>query len=541
MLKERLKSVQLLVGVAVGAASLVLYLVTLAPTLTWGFESRAVDGGEFLATAKVLGIPHPTGYPTYVLLLKAFTTLVPVGDFAYRGNLLSALLASASVFVLYWVTLRFCRAVEPNAPDGFAITAAALGGLTFAASPLFWSQAVVTEVYTLNALFLAALLFIATDLALQGPSQTSSEVTSITRKLALFGLLLGLGLGNHVTLVVFAAPLVYWIGSAIGWRRLASPWTFGALAAGLAVYVYLPIRSAQGPPINWGHADTIPGLVWMLTARPYQEYVFGVAAGTLVSRALEWTNLVFSQFNPLGLFLGLIGIRRLLSGEARFLASALAALALISVYAITYSTVDSEVLMIPAFLLFASWIGVGFFWIISSWIPNAAFKVGGSSDGRARVTPTVQVLVLSVLGLLLLPAVSVALNFGPQDLRNDRTAYVHASEIMDLVPDGSIVLSSRERSAFSLWYMRYVEMPGRDVAVIPAPLLAFDWYLDDIHRMFPRRVPAMSGVSSAEALRRILVHNSEGGAEVFLTFSNRELSRTYELERMGRVYRARLR
>ena len=92
--------------------------------------------GEFLATAKVLGIPHPPGYPTYVLLLKAFTTLVPFGDFAYRGNLLSALLASASVFVLYWVTIRFCRAVEPNAANGYAVIAAALGALTFAASPL---------------------------------------------------------------------------------------------------------------------------------------------------------------------------------------------------------------------------------------------------------------------------------------------------------------------------------------------------------------------------------------------------------------------
>ena len=308
MLKERVKSVQLLVGVAVGAASLALYLVTLAPTLTWGFEFRAVDGGEFLATAKVLGIPHPPGYPTYVLLLKAFTTLVPFGDFAYRGNLLSALLASASVFVLYWVTIRFCRAVEPNAANGYAVIAAALGALTFAASPLVWSQAVVTEVYTLNALFLAALLLIAADLALQRQSQTSSGVASITRRLALFGLLLGLGLGNHITLIVFAAPLLYWIGSAIGWRRLASPWTFAAFILGLGVYAYLPIRSAQGPPINWGHADTIPGLLWMVTARPYQEYVFGVPAGTLVSRALEWTNLVFSQFNPLGLFLA--GARR---------------------------------------------------------------------------------------------------------------------------------------------------------------------------------------------------------------------------------------
>ena len=64
------------------AGSLALYLSTLAPTLTSGYNNTGEDGGELLAAANTFGIPHPPGYPTYTLLLKSFATMVPIGDFA---------------------------------------------------------------------------------------------------------------------------------------------------------------------------------------------------------------------------------------------------------------------------------------------------------------------------------------------------------------------------------------------------------------------------------------------------------------------------
>ena len=109
MMIQRILSAQFVAGVAVFVATLGLYLATLAPTLTWGWNGLGVDGGELLAAAYTLGIPHPPGYPIYTLLLKVFATIVPVGDFAFRGNLLSALLASGSVVLIYLTVLRFCR------------------------------------------------------------------------------------------------------------------------------------------------------------------------------------------------------------------------------------------------------------------------------------------------------------------------------------------------------------------------------------------------------------------------------------------------
>ena len=535
----RVRSGTLWTGAALSAGSFVLYLFTLAPTLTWGWHEKGMDGGEFLAAANTLGIPHPPGYPTYTLLLRSFATLVPVGDFAFRGNLLSAVLASASVLVLYLATLRLCRWLKPDGPAWLGTASAALGAAAFGASPLLWSQAVITEVYTLNALFAGALLLVASHLAIPPPSDQSGPMAS-DRKLALFGFLLGIGLGNHLTLLAVAAPLLYWLWKALGWRRLASPWIIGAFLLGISVYAYLPIRASQHPPVNWGNAETFKGVFWMLTARPYQDYVFGVAPGTIPTRLVSWLELVFSQFNPLGLFFGLIGARALLLRASPLFLGTLASILVISVYSVTYNTIDFEVLMLPAFFLFSAWTGFGFYWITSSWIEAPGDSRGISLMGRVRVNPERQVMIVSALAFLLLPAVSIALNYGSQDLSDDYRAQDHARAIVDAVPDGSVVLSSEEKTVFSLWYMRYVEKPDWNVAVIAVPLLQFDWYLRDIHRMFPDRVPLIAASDLERTITRIVEHN-DGSSRVYFTYRNSFLAESFDLtpQAEGAVYEAR--
>src|SRR4051812_43036105 len=71
------------VGAVLVLRAFALYIATLAPSVMPG------DYAEFQFSAAILGVPHPTGYPLYILLGKLFTML-PVGDVAYRVNLSSA-------------------------------------------------------------------------------------------------------------------------------------------------------------------------------------------------------------------------------------------------------------------------------------------------------------------------------------------------------------------------------------------------------------------------------------------------------------------
>jgi len=75
-------------------AAFAVYLWTLCPTVWVG------DSGELTAAAWTLGTPHPTGYPLWLLLAKAFATVFPFGSVAWRMNFFSALCAAGAVFLI---------------------------------------------------------------------------------------------------------------------------------------------------------------------------------------------------------------------------------------------------------------------------------------------------------------------------------------------------------------------------------------------------------------------------------------------------------
>jgi len=126
--------------------SLALYLQTLAPSVATLFD----DSLEFPLVAYRLAIAHPTGYPLYTLLGKLFT-LLSWQNVAWSVNLLSAVGASLTVGFIYLVARQLaCRRFP-----------ALLAAAALAVSPVFWSQAVIAEVYTLNSAFVGALLWLA--------------------------------------------------------------------------------------------------------------------------------------------------------------------------------------------------------------------------------------------------------------------------------------------------------------------------------------------------------------------------------------------
>ena len=538
---ERLKSPFLAVGVVVWAASLALYLSTLAPTLTWGYQGIGVDGGELLAAANTFGIPHPSGYPTYTLLLKTFATLIPVGDFAHRGNLLSAVLASGSVVAIYWTILHFCRFLRPDGPRPVWIAGSALGAAVFGTAPLVWSQATITEVYALNAFFVAVLLLMASHIALDVSADAGAQLDGARPRLMLFAFLAGLGLGNHLTLLAIAVPLLFWLWTSLGWRRLASPWVIASFVLGLAIYVYLPLRAAQNPPINWGDADTLGGIAWMLSGRVYQDYVFGVPLGSIPNRVVQWAELVFSQLNPLGIFLGVMAVLPLWRMARVFLLMSLASIVVLTTYSVTYNTIDSEVLTIPSFVLLSLSIGVGFVWIIpgiSSWVEEAIRRRYSLGTRELWADVPVPTAILTLIAFGALPLTAAILNYSSQNLRGDRAAYEYAREVLDSVPDGSLVMSASEDKAFSLWYMGFVDDSDRELAPVAVPLLQFEWYWRSLSSRFPDRFPAEPPADVREALERIVEHN-DGRSGVFFTYRDGLLERSFEMTQVGsRLYQA---
>src|SRR6476646_8512917 len=79
---------------------LALYVRTAAPSVLSG------DSAEFQMAAPLLGVPHPTTYPLYVLLGKLATLVIPFGDLAWRVTLVSVVCAALAVALFYTVSRR---------------------------------------------------------------------------------------------------------------------------------------------------------------------------------------------------------------------------------------------------------------------------------------------------------------------------------------------------------------------------------------------------------------------------------------------------
>src|SRR3712207_2991282 len=169
----------------------------------------------------VLGITHPTGYPTYLVLSHLFTYL-PFGDAAYRVNLASAVYGALAVAAVYLAGYLVSRRVA----------AATVGALAVGFGGTLWSQAVITEVYTLNALVVA--LTHAVLLLWRARRKD--------RHLVLAVFLCGLALTTHMTSglllpasILFVA-LVEW-GKLVDLRLVLKG--VGSFLLGLAPYLYL--------------------------------------------------------------------------------------------------------------------------------------------------------------------------------------------------------------------------------------------------------------------------------------------------------------
>ncbi len=210
-----------------------LYFRTTAPTLGGAFDSE-----EFQHVAYTLSIAHSTGYPLYLLLGKIFATLVPIGNVAYRMNLLSALLGAATAVLVYLNAHALTRRHIAS------IAAAAL----FATNPAVWRQAGVASVGPLHLLLVAAIVY-----ALLSWREKRAPLT-------LVAFLFGLGLAHHRTVLLLAPALAIFV-LLVDANILRRPREIAKnlfwLALPLLLYLYLPIFGGNSP---W-YTNTLQGFL----------------------------------------------------------------------------------------------------------------------------------------------------------------------------------------------------------------------------------------------------------------------------------------
>jgi len=182
------------------------------------------DTGELQTVPYILGIPHPTGFPAYVVLGWLWTHLVPLGTVAYRMNLLSAIGTSLASLAL------FAAAVTWGADAVFALGTA----LVFAVSRIVWDHAVHADVHAVAIAAFGACVWLALRWRRDGEPRVLVACAAIC----------GLAISLHSAMVLIVPGVALIALARTPPLRLAALAVASGAVVVMGFYAYLPVRSA---------------------------------------------------------------------------------------------------------------------------------------------------------------------------------------------------------------------------------------------------------------------------------------------------------
>ena len=448
-------------GGALGAAvlgPLLLYTATLPRSVV------LEDDGLFLMAGAELGIAHPPGYPLYTLLCHLFMQL-PFGNPAFLGHMSSAVLGALACGAVF-LCARALRA--QNLP---ALTAAWL----FGASEHMWSQAIIAEVYTLNAL----LFFVAYALVLYGVRHPDRTLVWVAATAAY-----GMSIANHWPLTALAGPGLL-LAAAPAHKQLIGrlPLLLTVAIATVSLpYAWMVLRSWQEPFISFYGPISDWGAFWHYVSRSgYAEADANPTAGWGDRFAfLRWfAEQILWQLTLPGFVLAMAGLivalrRQLtvaLAGVLVLLGNSAALLFLLEFEFNFHRIAIFRPYSLVCYGIAALWLAIGLTFVLDR-IQALVHRSQARQRGRdkrwlysARSTAAV-----ACAGLV---AWSVWTHWSTNNRTNSDFATRYVETIFELVPDHAVLIVSGDAATGPLGYARFVEHRRPDVELVNLHGLVF--------------------------------------------------------------------
>ena len=491
----------------VGLGVLILYAITLAPSTAYW------DTSEYIATAHILGIPHPPGNPLFVVFAKAWSVLLePFGlPVATRVNLFSALM-SASAHALWFLVIHH---VLRHFSDSrvFRVVGATAAVAVSATAFTVWSQSNVNEkVYTVTLLTIALLSW----LTFLWQERLGRERNG--NLLVLMAFILGLSVGNHL-MAALAVPAIVIFVLLVHPRALLDRRLYvGVLAAafaGMSIHLFLPIRAALEPVINEGApvCENIGSALASIAS--YGSVGCEALSESLARNQYQKPPLVPRQADivaQVGNYIQYFDWQwaRSVNGTDTFLGSLRAPFTALFTVLGAWGAISHFRKDRPSFYYLATLfvtLSVGLIWYMN-------FKYGYSypADGPQEVRERDYFFIgsFSVWGLwagmgiatlwrklarersltllrtspvLLVALIPLALNWQWADRSRDYSARDWAHNLLMTVEPYGVIFTNGDNDTFPLWYLQEVEGIRRDVTVVVTSYFNIDWYVLQLKRI----------------------------------------------------------
>jgi transmembrane protein TMEM260 (protein O-mannosyltransferase) len=531
---------------------LAIYLATLAPTTAFW------DTSEYIAAAKVLGIPHPPGNPLFVILAHTFGLLPLASAYAVRINLFAAVTSAASAGFWFLVAERWLRSLVPHRWARYG--AAFAGVLVGATSWTVWNQSTVNEkVYTVSLLSIALVMWLVVRWGDDEPG------THRDRWLVLIAYVLALTSTNHL-MGVLALPALAVYVLWTDWRTVLRPWaivTFWALLLalsgewiamihggtegiviivlslavfgyavwktprdplvylGLAAvvvgislnYLWLPLRAAQYPPINEGEPVGFlsQALQDVLNRVQYGKPPIGQRQASFFSQLANFWQYFSWQFardwgrlgqlaTALFTALGLSGLWALWKSDRRAGIAAVALLGTLTVGLVFYMNFKYGYSQYPGEANLPREVRERDYFFLASFAVFGAFIALGFG---ALMKGIVEFLRdrgdssrrwLAATPVLALALIPLLGNRITASRAHETVPRDFASDILQSVEPYGILITAGDNDTFPLWYAQEVEGIRRDVTLANLSLMNTRWHLRQLRR---RQTPDFNPAESA--------------------------------------------
>lgn len=428
----------------------IVYVLTMMPDI--GFT----DSGELAAVAHTLGIAHPTGYPLYTIIAHVWSLISPFST-VYDLNLLAALMTAGSISLFSLIleeVLSFTTCKKEHASIiSFSVS------LMFAFGSTVWSQATSLEVYSLQLLLFMLSIFFFIKAMKHG---------GMSNHLLIWGFLIGLSFTNHGTTILLAPAMIagYFSDWKTGRFDFSSQKFRGLLPliplflGALLVWLYLPIRSAQNPIINWGEVHrNWDAFSYHAFGKQYQVWMFN--EGTAKENFPKYLSALIGMTSWIMLLPILYGVRIAWKSNRSILLFSFMLIIGNLIYALNYGIHDIETYFISGF------IGTFIF---------GAFGLYGLLQKKERY----------YYALLLLPILNLGINYVENDKHEDRSVSSYISLMIDPLPKNSVIISAQwDYLCSGFLYKQIVEGYRPDIIMVEKELLRRTWYPSQVKNQYP--------------------------------------------------------
>jgi hypothetical protein len=427
-----------------------VYLYTLAPTVALH------DTGELISCSYTLGITHPTGYPLFCLNNKILSSVLCIGNIAWRINFINAIFCSLCVGILGYLLHRQLKLGHIST----SILSIFLG-----ITPEIWLNATIGEKYAFAFLF-ASLLFLLL-------------ISGLTNKfhLKLIFFITGLSFCHHMQTCYFILPILITL-------YLKRSWDIKELLGGiilffipLLLYLYLMLREGSVELLNWGSPSNLESLLKHITGEQYYFLVYFPSSLTDWAHKLSQLFTIFFHnlsFIPIFAFIGLFFIKR------NELVVILALLFSNLIFAIRYNIVNIADYYLLAFF-------------ISFYLAAAGInRLSSLFLGHKLIQRLVKLGIFLFIAITFLFLKNEA-KFSSLNKRYYFFAEDYGVNLTRKLQKKAIIFTEGDNFSFPLYYLQYIENYRRDVHPIDLATLYYPWYS-------PFRVPYLKDTKDPGAI-----------------------------------------